>query len=305
MKEIEEQAFKSGFVTLAGRPNVGKSTLLNRLIGEQISITADKPQTTRNRIRGIITKNDYQAIILDTPGIHQPRNELHRRIVSYATESIHETDLVFFLVEPLPPRFEEMHRDDRHVLDHFNPDSSNVVLVINKMDQSSPEQILKTIALFNEAFPFLETVPISALKEKGLDILLSFFPKYLPVGIPYYDEGQMTDMPERVIVAEFVREQIMRNCFQEVPYGAAVIVEAFKEKQDRIDIYATIFVERESHKRIVIGTKGSMLKKVGQKSRMKIEKLLGTKVYLSLHVKVAKNWINNPRKLVEFGYVKL
>lgn len=296
--------FKSGFVTLIGRPNVGKSTLLNSLVGQQISITADKPQTTRNNIRGIINESDYQAIVLDTPGIHLPRNELHKRIVGYALQTIKESDLIFFITEPLSSKHREIHKGDEEILKHFDGNLKNAVLVINKIDLAQPEDILRTIASFNERLSFIETVPISALKRKGTDTLVSFFTKYLPEGVPYFDQDQLTDTPERVIVGEFVREQIMRNCFQEVPYGVAVVVDAFKEGEQKIKIFATIFVERESHKRIIIGKQGSMLKKLGQFSRKKIERLLGTGVFLSLHVKVAKNWINNPRKLNEFGYSK-
>lgn len=288
-----------------GRPNVGKSTLLNKLIGQQISITADKPQTTRNNIRGIITEESYQAIILDTPGIHLPKNELHKRIVNYATQSIHDSDLIFFLTEPFPGQYNTIHNGDLSIIEHFKLPDQKIILVINKIDQSNPESVLKTIGTLNERFNFTETVPISALKDKGLDTLKTFFPKYLPQGIPLFEADQMTDTPERVIVGEFVREQIMRNCFQEVPYGAAVVIDAFKEEKRKINIFATIFVEKETHKRIIIGKQGSMLKKVGTLSRQKIERLLGVDVYLSLHVKVAKNWINNPRKLSEFGYSDL
>ncbi len=296
--------FKSGFVTVLGRPNVGKSTLLNRLIGQQISITADKPQTTRNRIRGIITEEKYQAVILDTPGIHTPRNELHKRIVNYATQSISETDLVFFLTEPFPKKQREIHREDKLVLEHLSKTKETVVLILNKIDLFEHEQILKTIASLNEQFKFAATVPISAIKGTGVDKLKGFFEKHLPVGHPYFPDDQMTDTPERVIVGEFVREQVMRHCFQEVPYGVAVVVEAFKETDKLIKIFATIFVEKSSHKKIIIGKKASMLKKLGKNSRQKMEKLLDNKVYLSLHVKVADNWINNPRKLAEFGYSK-
>ncbi|MFH2130443.1 MAG: GTPase Era [bacterium] len=294
--------FKSGFVTLLGKPNVGKSTLLNRLIGQYISITADKPQTTRNRIRGIITDERYQAVILDTPGIHPPRNELHRRIVSYAVQSVRDSDLVFFLTEPIRKGQQVISRDDLLVLEHLVASSVKTILVINKIDLSRKEEILQSIVLLNEAYPFAETVPVSALKGTGVEILKGFFTKYLPVGVPYFPMDQMTDTPEREIVGELVREQIMRLCFQEIPYGVAVHIEAFKEEEKLIRIYATIHVEKASHKKIIIGEKATMLKKVGQNARIKIERLLGAKVFLSLHVKTAKNWVNNPRRLSEFGY---
>jgi GTP-binding protein Era len=242
--------------------------------------------------------------VLDTPGIHLPRNELHKRIVAYALQTIKESDLIFFVTEPLSARHQEIHKGDAEILSRLNGKVNNAVLVINKVDLSKPEVILRSISLFNEHFSFIETVPISALKGKGIDTLKSFFSKYLPEGIPYFAQDQLTDTPERVIVGEFVREQILRNCFQEVPYGVAVVVDAFKEGEGKIKIYATVFVERDSHKRIIIGKQGSMLKKIGQYSRQKIEKMLGTGVFLSLHVKVAKNWINNPKKLNEFGYSK-
>jgi GTP-binding protein Era len=295
-------SIKSGFTALIGKPNVGKSTLLNKLIGQKISITADKPQTTRNRIRGIISEPDYQAVVLDTPGIHLPRNELHRRIIQYAVQSLHDTDLVFFLTEPLSKTQINLQSSDQLVLKQLEGLSTVVILVLNKIDLYSDEQVLRSIQTFNQAFNFSETVPISALKGTSIDILKSFFPKYLPDGVRYFPEDQMTDLPERMIVGEFVREQIMRNCFHEIPYGAAVTVDSFTESDKLIRIYATIFVEQKSHKKIIIGKNGSMLKRVGQRSRFKMEALLGKKVYLSLHVKISANWINNPRKLNEFGY---
>lgn len=300
--QITPPGFKSGFATLLGKPNVGKSTLLNQLIGQHISITADKPQTTRNRIRGIISDKSYQAVILDTPGVHLPRNELHRRIVSYALQSIRDSDLVFFLTEPLAKGQRNLSRGDLLVLEHLPVSSTNIILVINKIDLSRNEEILKSIALLNERYPFAETVPVSALKGTGVDTLKSFFPQYLPVGIPYFPMDQMTDTPEREIVGELVREQIMRLCFQEIPYGVAVFVDAFKEEEKLIRIFSTIHVEKAAHKKIIIGKKGAMLKKIGQYARIKIERLLGRRVYLALHVKIATNWVNNPRRLSEFGY---
>jgi len=294
--------FKSGFVTLLGRPNVGKSTLLNQFMGQHLSITADKPQTTRNNIRGIISEDNYQAVILDTPGVHLPQNELHRRIVNYATQSVRDSDLIFFLTEPLRRRKAVISEEDQLVLSHLEKTPDKVILLINKIDLSNSEQVLNTIAVMNDAFPFIETVPISALTGKGVDTLRGFFLKYLPVGISYFPVDQMTDTPERVIVGELVREQIMRILFQEIPYGVAVITESFKETDKIIRIFVTIFVEKKSHKKIIIGKGGTMLKKVGTNSRLKMEQMLGKKVYLSLHVKISDNWINNPRKLAELGY---
>ena len=294
--------FKSGFVTLLGKPNVGKSTLLNRLIGQHISITADKPQTTRNRIRGIVSDPAYQAVILDTPGVHLPQNELHRRIVSYAVQSIRDSDLVFFLPEPVSKGQQAISKDDQLVLEHLSQSDATIILLINKVDLSRHEEILRSIAMLNEVYPFEETVPISALKGTGVDILKGFFAQYLPDGIPYFPTDQMTDTPEREIVGELVREQIMRLCFHEIPYGVAVFVDAFKEEGKLIRIFATIYTERTAHKKIIIGKNGAMMKRIGQNSRVKIERLLGIKVFLSLHVKIAKNWVNNPRRLTELGY---
>lgn len=301
---MNNHPIKSGFAALIGKPNVGKSTLLNKLIGQPISITADKPQTTRNRIRGIITEADYQAVVLDTPGIHLPRNELHRRIIKYAMQTFHDTDMLFFLSEPLAKNQESISGSDRLVLEQLKELSTAIILVLNKIDLYSPEQILRSIEAFNQIFQFSETVPISALKGKSIDILKSLFPKYLPEGVRYFPEDQMTDLPERMIVGEFVREQIIRNCFHEIPYGVAVMIDSFDESESLIRIFATIFVEKKSHKKIVIGKHGSMLKRVGQNARIKIERLLGKKIYLSLHVKISVNWINNPRRLSEFGYPK-
>jgi len=302
MEETPNKPFISGFITLIGKPNVGKSTLLNRLVGQHISITADKPQTTRNRIRGILNGDEYQVIILDTPGIHQPRNELHRRIVRYAVQSMDDSDLVILMTEPFASKQRELAVDDRLVLEHLEVSQQKAILVINKIDQFADQALLETISVWNQRYPFLDTVPVSALTGKGLAVLKRVFLQHLPAGFPYFPSDQITDTPERVVVGELVREQIMRHCFQEVPYSAAVIVDAFKETQRRLDIFATIFVEKESQKKIVIGKNGAMLKRVGTESRLKMEQLLGIRVYLSLHVKLAKNWINNPKKLAELGY---
>lgn len=301
----ENKSFHSGFVSLLGRPNVGKSTLLNRMVGQPISITANKPQTTRNQIRGIITRDDFQAIVLDTPGIHLPQNELHRRIVNYAIRSIHENDLIFFITNPVENVKFGIPKSDQLVLKHLAGLKEKVVLVINKIDESDQSKVLQTISLYNKEHSFLETVPISAKTGSGVPVLESFFAKYLPAGIPYFPEDQITDSPERSIVGELIREQITRLCFQEVPYGVAVAIENFKEKEKKIEIYATIYVERESHKKIIIGKKGAMLKKVGQRSRIKMEHMLGVGVFLSTHVKVSKNWFNNPGRLNELGYAEM
>lgn len=302
---METQGHKSGFVTLLGKPNVGKSTLLNRLVGQHISITADKPQTTRNRIRGIVTEERYQAVILDTPGIHLPRNELHRRIVDYAVKSTYDSDLILYLTEAFHEHQSEIKADDQLVLKYLSDNSGQIILVINKIDQARDVTLLKTIDAFRRMREFNEIIPVSALTGAGVDTLRDMFFKYLPEGPSYFPDEQVTDTTIREIVGELVREQITRFCFHEVPYGVAVAVDSFKESPKRITIYATITVEKASQKKIIIGKNGSMLKKVGTAARKKIESLLAANVYLSLHVKVSRDWFNNPGKLTELGYEKL
>ncbi|PCI29506.1 MAG: GTPase Era [SAR324 cluster bacterium] len=299
---MEQTNFRSGFVSLLGKPNVGKSTLLNQLIGQEISITANKPQTTRNQIRGIVTKDNYQAILLDTPGIHLPKNELHRRIVNYALTSIKEVDLIFFIVNPHKREDEILSEDDQLVLEKLASAQNKVILLINKIDMFPNQLVLRTIEKFHKEFNFLEVLPVSAKTGLGIEKLNQIFEKHLPKGIAYFPADQITDAPERTIIGELVREQITRLCFQEVPYGAAVAVDRFVEKDGRVEIHVTIHVERESHKKIIIGKGGSMLKRVGMQSRQKMEHMLGVKVYLRSHVKVSRNWFNNPRLLNEFGY---
>ncbi|MDH5560880.1 MAG: GTPase Era [Deltaproteobacteria bacterium] len=294
--------FKSGFITLAGRPNVGKSTLLNQLVGQHVSITSKKPQTTRNRIRGILNGENYQAVILDTPGIHLPKSELHKRIVAYAVKSLPESDLIFFMTEALPLKDKEISKEDLYVINSLPKSYKKTALIINKTDLCQPEQLLRTIEIYNKAFDFFQTVPISAKKAKGIDNLLKIIQGSLRPGVAYFPIDQYTDQPERLIVSELIREQLIKLCWMEVPYGLAVAVESFKETDKLIKIYATIFVEKQTHKKIVIGSKGEMLKTVGTGARKKIEAILAKKVFLSLHVKVSANWVNNPRKLGEFGY---
>lgn len=300
-----EAEYKSGFISLVGKPNVGKSTLLNCLLGQKVSITANKPQTTRNQVRGILTTDDYQAILVDTPGIHMPENELHRRIVGYATQSLQDTDIVFYLMEPLGDSQVKPGKNDLIVLENLKKIKIPVLLLINKVDLYKKEQVFKTIQLMNELYPFKETIPVSALKQQGIEHLDKIFKTYLEPGPMYYPDAQVTDTPEKVIAAELIREQIFRLCHQEIPYGVAVDLEKFEEQDNMIKIYASIFVERESQKGIIIGKKGSMLKKIGTNAREKIEHLLGIKVFLSLNVKLVKNWSNSNRRLNDLGYTSL
>jgi len=296
------EKYHSGFISLVGRPNVGKSTLLNALVGQQISITANKPQTTRNQIRGIVTEENYQAILLDTPGIHLPQNELHNRIVGYALKSLKENDLVFHIIEPLAHPNKGIEEYDTKIIDLLPTSAEKSFLIVNKTDLYKEENVFETTRIFSEAFPYCAILPTDALHRRGIDKLKGIFPKYLPEGIPHFPTEQITDTPERAIVGELVREQIMRKCFQEIPYGVAVEIEKFKESESKVEIHATIHVEREAHKKIIIGKGGSMLKMIGTAARIKMEQLLGTKVRLDTHVKISKNWFNNPNKLSEFGY---
>jgi len=293
--------FKAGFVSLIGRPNVGKSTLLNELLGQKISITADKPQTTRNQIRGILTRPLFQAVLVDTPGIHMPQNELHKRIVNYALGSIKDSDLIFFITEPLAGG-KKISKGDLTILERLEGLEKKTCLLLNKVDLYTAPQVMASIEEYNKAFSFTETFGLSALFGKGVERLESICTTYLPVSPPLYDEDTVTDTPEKVICAEFVREQIHRRLYQEVPFGVAVVVEKFVEEDKRVCIWATIFVERDAHKKILIGKGGLMLKSLGTSARQRIQTLLGTKVRLDLHVKTAKGWVDNPAKLAEFGY---
>ncbi|MDT8446046.1 MAG: GTPase Era [bacterium] len=293
--------FRSGFVALIGRPNVGKSTLLNALLGQKISITADKPQTTRNMIRGVLSTEQFQAVLLDTPGIHLPKNELHKRIVGYAHKSITEADLIFFLTEPLKGRL-EIGAGDRAILERLKGMEEKCFLLVNKIDQTKDVELIRTLELYNQLFDFAETFPISALKKKGLQRLSDQMVRRLPEGPAYFDPETVTDQPERVLCAELVREQVHRRLYQEVPFGVAVQIEKFQEEADMVRLWATIYVERDAHKKILIGKQGSMMKQIGTAARLRIETLLGSKVYLDLHVKVAKGWVNDPNRLAQFGY---
>ena len=294
--------FRSGFVSIIGEPNVGKSTLLNTLLGQNISITADKPQTTRGQIRGIISTEEYQAVVIDTPGIHKPKNELHRRSVNWAKNSLNDADIIFWLVQPHRGREGGLSPNDLLVLKVLDKVASKVVLLINKLDLFSKELINETILSCQKIFPFEEIIPISARKGKGLQHVNHFLATNLPLGVAYYHPDQLTDLSEKSLAAELLREQIMRRCFQEVPYGVAVVVESFLRREGKLKIYATIFVERESHKGIMIGKQGVMLRQIKTAAGKKMEKLFSDQVELKVHFKVSANWFNNPEKLNEFGY---
>lgn len=293
--------FKSGFVTLIGRPNVGKSTLMNRLIGQKIAITSKKPQTTRNRIQTVYTdENKGQIVFLDTPGIHKAKNKLGEYMVNVAERTLNEVDVVLWLVEPT----NYIGAGEQHILEKLRKVKTPVILVINKTDMVKKEEILSYIDTYRKEYDFAEIVPLSALRGDNTDILVDLIFKYLPYGPMFYDEDTITDQPERQIVAELIREKALHALSEEIPHGIAVTIERMKEREHGgiIDIDATIICERDSHKGIIIGKGGSMLKKIGTNARFEIERLLDSKVNLKLWVKVKKDWRDSDFLIKNFGY---
>lgn len=285
---------------MIGRPNVGKSTLLNHILGQKIAITSNKPQTTRNRILGIHNVADGQVLFLDTPGIHRPRGKLNQFMVDQAVGACSDVDLILLLVEA-----GDRPKDaDLQIFELLKPLSTPVFLVINKVDLVAPPVLLEQIRLYNESFPFVETIPLSAITGDGVPQLLAAVMARMPTGPRYYPEDQVTDLPERFIAAEMIREKIMRETNEEIPYGVGVKIDQFEEKpeQNLVVIQATIHVERDSHKKIIIGKGGQMIKRLGQQARHDIERLLGTRVFLELFVRVDKNWSQSERMLRELGY---
>ncbi len=293
--------FKSGFVSIVGRPNVGKSTLTNKLLGEKISIISSKPQTTRNTIRTIINTDNSQIIILDTPGIHKPKNKLGEYMVNLAENTLNEVDIVVFIAEATD---EKPGNGDMYIIDQLKELNTPVILILNKIDLVKKEQLFGRIKNFSELMEFAAVIPISALTDEGTDIVLSEIEKILPQGPRYFPDDILTDQPEKMIAAELIREKILELIQDEVPHGTGVEIISFKERQGRdlIDIEATIYCERETHKGIIIGKEGSMLKKIGSLSRREIENLLGVKVFLKLWVKVKPDWRNSDNMLKTLGY---
>ena len=291
---------KSGFVTLIGRPNVGKSTLMNHLIGQKIAITSDKPQTTRNRIQTVYTDDRGQIVFLDTPGIHKAKNKLGEYMVNVAEHTLKEVDVVLWLVEPTT----FIGAGERHIAEQLSKVNTPVILVINKIDTIKvQEEILTFIAAYKDVCDFAEIVPLSALKDKNTDVLLEQIFKYLPYGPQFYDEDTVTDQPMRQIAAELIREKALRMMSDEIPHGIAVTIERMTERDNGIfDIDATIICERESHKGIVIGKGGQMLKRIGTSARIEIENLMDTKVNLKLWVKVRKEWRDSELYMKNYGY---
>ena len=311
----ESPPHRSGFAALIGRPNVGKSTLLNRLAGEKIAIVSPKPQTTRNRILGVVTRPEGQIAFLDTPGIHKGKGELSRYMIDTALNAAGEVDLVLFLIEAPPTAAPNVDPENKEILQRLEAKKKPIVLVINKIDTIEKAFLLPLIDAYQKAFPFVEIIPISARSGDGVDHLFKVVLGHLPEGPQLFDADVLTDQAERQLVAEYVREQILRHTHQEVPYSCAVVVDDFDESEREpkkapkpgelaglVRIMATIHVERDSQKAIVIGKKGQMLKTIGMDARKAIERLLGTHVYLDLRVHVEPRWSETQKGLRKLGY---
>jgi GTPase len=293
--------FKSGFIALLGRPNVGKSTLLNVLVGEKIAIVSAKPQTTRSRITGIKTTAEAQLIFLDTPGLARPRSALNRHMIQIARDAYQGVDLILLVTEPSGV---DQLAVDEFILQQLKDVKTPIFLVINKIDLIDHRQLLPLIETYRNHFPFVEFVPISALKEVNIDALMRAIVQYLPAGPRYFPTDQLTDQPERFLIAELIREQIFTLMEQEVPYQTAVLVEQMEDTDSGVlRVAATIYVERDSQKGIIIGKRGNRLKQIGQAARQEIERRLNARVYLALWVKVRKDWSENEQLIRDMGYV--
>lgn len=295
----DSKTFKSGFVTLLGRPNVGKSTLLNQILGQKITIISDKPQTTRNKIQGIYTDQAGQIVFIDTPGIHKPKHRLGRFMVDSAMSTINEVDLVLFVVNVR----EKIGPGDRFIIDKLRTIDTPVFLIINQIDQVDPTDLLPVISDYQEEFDFAEVVPTSGLEGENIQELIQTIKSYLPVGPQFYPDDQVSDHPEYFIISELIREKVLDLTREEIPHSVAVVTEKVDRNQDgKVQTYATIIVERKSQKGIIIGKQGSMIKKIGSLARRDIEKLLGDKIYLELWVKVQRDWRDKLSRLEDFGY---
>ncbi|MGM0880637.1 MAG: GTPase Era [Bacillota bacterium] len=295
----DSKKFKSGFVAIIGRPNVGKSTLMNHLIGQKIAIMSDKPQTTRNKIHGVYTTNDTQIVFLDTPGIHKPQSKLGNYMMQTAESALKEVEAALFLIDAA----EGLGGGDRFIIEQLKKVKTPVFLVMNKIDKVEPEQLLPMIAQYNELYEFAEIVPISALKGNNVDTLLEQISRYLPEGPQYYPADQITDHPEQFVCSELIREKILHMTREEIPHSIAVTIEDMRVKENGVVyIGAVIFVERDSQKGIIIGKKGELLKEVGKQARKDIEALLGSRIFLELWVKVKKDWRNQERVLKDLGF---
>lgn len=300
INNTNSKSHKSGFISIIGRPNVGKSTFLNRVIGQKIAIMSDKPQTTRNKIQGVLTLEDSQLIFLDTPGIHKPKHRLGDFMMKVAQNTLKEVDLILFMVNAE----EGFGRGDEFIIEKLQHVKTPVFLVINKIDLIHPDQLFEMIKSYNEKYDFAETVPISAIEGNNVGTLLEQIKERLPEGPQFYPADQVTDHPERFIVSELIREKALHLTREEIPHSLAVVIEKMERQPEKemVHVMATIIVERDSQKGIIIGKQGSMLKEIGKRARLDIENLLGSKVFLELWVKVQKDWRNKASQLRDFGF---
>lgn len=296
----ENKGHKSGFISIIGRPNVGKSTFLNRVIGQKIAIMSDKPQTTRNKVQGVLTLEDSQLIFIDTPGIHKPKHKLGDFMMKVAQNTLKEVDLVLFMVNAE----EGFGRGEEFIVEKLQSIQTPVFLVINKIDQIHPDALLPVIESYKEKLSFKQIVPISALEGNNVEELLKEIKEYLPEGPQFYPADQVTDHPERFIVSELIREKALHLTREEIPHSLAVLIDKMERREDKdvVHVMATIIVERDSQKGIVIGKQGAMLKEIGKRARLDIENLLGSKVFLEVWVKVQKDWRNKASQLRDFGF---
>ena len=296
----KDKDYKSGFISIIGRPNVGKSTFLNKVVGQKIAIMSDKPQTTRNKVQGVLTLNDAQMVFIDTPGIHKPKHRLGDFMMKVAQNTLKEVDLVLFMVNAE----EGFGRGEEFIIEKLESTRTPVFLIINKIDLVHPDQLFKIIDGYKEKFDFKEIIPISALEGNNIETLLEQIKTYLPEGPQYYPADQVTDHPERFIVSELIREKALHLTREEIPHSLAVMIEKMERnpEKDNVHVMATIIVERDSQKGIIIGKQGSMLKEIGKRARLDIENLLGSKVFLELWVKVQKDWRNRASHLRDYGF---
>lgn len=293
------KSFKSGFAAIIGRPNVGKSTLLNQIVGQKIAIMSDKPQTTRNKIQGVYTTEKQQIVFLDTPGIHKPQSKLGSFMMKVAESTFHEVDTILFVVDVA----EGLGGGDRFIIGQLEDVKTPVFLVLNKIDQVHPEKLLPIIQSYKDLYPFAEIIPVSALSGNNVTTLLEQIGRYLPEGPQYYPGDQVTDYPEQFICAELIREKILHHTREEIPHSIAVQIESMKVQDNGlVDISAVIYVERDSQKGIIIGKQGALLKEIGKQARKDIEALLGSKIFLQLWVKVKKDWRNQDHVLKDLGF---
>ncbi|HJV44629.1 MAG TPA: GTPase Era [Bacillota bacterium] len=297
---MNKTGFKSGFVAIIGRPNVGKSTLMNKIVGQKIAIMSNKPQTTRNKIRAVYTSQRGQIIFLDTPGVHKPQSKLGHYMNSIVENSLKEVDIILFIVDAS----EKLGAGDRFIIEKLGATKQPVFLIINKIDKVHPEELLPFIDEYRSLYPFKEIIPVSALAGNNVNTLLEQMLQLLPDGPKYYPENQVTDSPERFIIAELIREKVLHLTREEIPHSIAVVVEhmAKREDSEAVYIYVGIYAEKESQKGILVGKQGSMLKEIGKRARADIERLLGTRIFLELRVKVKKDWRNQENLFRDFGF---